>query len=483
MQEKTDWQMEQVVLLPFHPMIVVRDVLKRWYLIVAVALLVGMAAYVVSDITYVPCYTTTTTFIVSAKGSTSTVYQNLSAATDLATVFSEVLNSSILRKTVLESLGMKAFDGTIRADAIAQTNLLTLQVSASDPRTAFLVTQAVIENHPIVSYQVLGDTILEVLQNPKVPTVPSNPLSSVSCMKKASVLAAAAVCALLAALSIQRDTIRSKQEAERKLECPILGEILHERKHKTLRSMIKREKIRILITNPVTSFLFVETVRKLRRRVEQLMPKDGRVIMVSSMLEGEGKSTIAVNLALSLAQKHDRVLLIDCNLRKPACNKLLMYRWNGPGTVDAATGKADLESAITRMQNTGLYLLQERRSLYIPDEIAGSEGMATLIRTVKEHFDYVVLDTPAMAAAPDAECIMELADASVLVVQQNTAAADAVNHAVMTLRHSKSKLLGCVINNVYHASVPQGGSYGYGRYGYGKYSKRSGNHSAVKSEE
>ena len=123
MQEKTENRNEQLSLLSFSPLTVVRDVLKRWYLILIAALLIGMAAYVLSDLLYTPAYTTTTTFVVSAKGSSTTVYQNLSAATNLATVFSEVLNSSILRKTILETLGMNAFDGTISATAIAETNL------------------------------------------------------------------------------------------------------------------------------------------------------------------------------------------------------------------------------------------------------------------------------------------------------------------------------------------------------------------------
>ena len=100
MQENTENQAAQSGLISFHPITIVRDVLKRWYLIVAVAVLAGIAAYIVSDQLYVPTYSTTTTFVVSAKGSSTTVYQNLSATTNLASVFSEVLNSSILRKKV-----------------------------------------------------------------------------------------------------------------------------------------------------------------------------------------------------------------------------------------------------------------------------------------------------------------------------------------------------------------------------------------------
>ena len=470
MQENKENQAEQVELISFHPSVILRDVLKRWYLIVVAALLAGMIAYTASDLLYVPAYSTTTTFVVSVQGSSTTVYQNLSATSNLATVFSEVLNSSLLRSAILEELGMTSFDGTISASAVEETNLLTMKVTASDPRTAFLVTQAVIENHQIVSYQVLGDTILEVLQAPKVPVSPVNQKASLSYMKKASVLAAAAVFLLLAFLSYKRDVIRSKQEAEKKLDCRILGEIGHERKYKTLWAAMKRRKTSILITNPTSSFLFVETIRKLRRRVEKQMPADGRVLMVTSVIENEGKSTVAVNLALAFAQKGKRVLLLDCDLRKPACHKILEYPWEGAGTIDVANGSASLENTVVQMKNTNLFLLLQRRSTRNSTDISGSDGMAALIQKAKERFDFVVIDTPPMSVAPDVECIMELADASLLVVQQNMVQADVINHAITALQGAKSKLLGCVVNNVYGVTLSHGGGYGYG-YGYGRYGK------------
>ena len=470
MQENKENQAEQVELISFHPSVILRDVLKRWYLIVVAALLAGMIAYTASDLLYVPVYSTTTTFVVSVQGSSTTVYQNLSATSNLATVFSEVLNSSLLRSAILEELGMTSFDGTISASAVEETNLLTMKVTASDPRTAFLVTQAVIENHQIVSYQVLGDTILEVLQAPKVPVSPVNQKASLSYMKKASVLAAAAVFLLLAFLSYKRDVIRSKQEAEKKLDCRILGEIGHERKYKTLWAAMKRRKTSILITNPTSSFLFVETIRKLRRRVEKQMPANGRVLMVTSVIENEGKSTVAVNLALAFAQKGKRVLLLDCDLRKPACHKILDYPWEGAGTIDVANGSASLENTVVQMKNTNLFLLLQRRSTRNSTDISGSDGMASLIQKAKERFDFVVIDTPPMSVAPDVECIMELADASLLVVQQNMVQADVINHAITALQGAKSKLLGCVVNNVYGVTLSHGGGYGYG-YGYGRYGK------------
>lgn len=465
--EETQQQTDQIRLLSFDWIVLIRDICKRWYLVVAVALIAGMAAYLVSDLRYVPQYTTTTTFVVSKQDSSSSVYQNLSATTNLASVFSEVLNSSILRTTVLNQVGLESFDGTIRAGAIPETNLLTLTVTDDDPRTAFLVTKAIVENHQVVSYQVLGDTVMEVLQKPKVPTSPSNSSGASHNMKRVTVLAAVAMIALLGVLSYLRDTVRSRTEAKEKLDCRFLGEIQHERKYKTLRAMLRRSKTSILVTNPATSFGFVETFRKLRRKVERYLPENGGVVMVTSVLENEGKSTAAVNLALSLARKGKRVLLVEGDLRKPACHKILGLDASGTGTIDVIAKRASLEEAVVTEQQTGLALLHEHRSILSSGDLVSDEGMADLVEQARQKYEYVVIDTPPMSVATDAESLADLADGTILVIRQNGVTADTANQALAALHKTKAKVLGCVLSNVYTSFLSSvGGTYSYG-YGYG----------------
>ena len=94
---------------------IIHDVMKRWYLIVVAALMAAMMAFMLVDFTYKPMYRTTATFVVSSGSTTSTTYTNISSANNAATVLTEVLNSSILRKKVLEEMGMSHFDGSISA--------------------------------------------------------------------------------------------------------------------------------------------------------------------------------------------------------------------------------------------------------------------------------------------------------------------------------------------------------------------------------
>ena len=282
MENTSKSNMQSARLLPFDPIVLVQDVLKRWLVVVLAALAVGIGTYIYTDATYAPVYRTTTTFVVTTRGSSTSVYSNLSSTSNLAGLFTELLNSSIMRKTILQETDISSFNGTIDTAVVPNTNLITMTVTDSDPRMAFLAAQAIIEHHESLTYQVIDDIGLEVLQYPAVPTSPTNQNFAFHQMKKAAVIAALAATALLAILSYLRDAVRSGTEAREKLDCSYLGEISHERKYKTVFALLRRKKTSILITNPVTSFRFVESIRKLRRRVEQHMDGGKRSVDAAS---------------------------------------------------------------------------------------------------------------------------------------------------------------------------------------------------------
>ena len=161
-------------LLPFDPVVLILEACRKWVLILVVALIVGMGAYVYTDSGYVPWYTSTCTLVLTTRDSATSVYDNLNSTSTLAGVFSEVLNSSVMRNKILEELQMDSFDGSIYTVAIEETNLLTLRVKGRDPRTTFRVMQVLLEKHGVLTYEVMGDIVLEVLEHPLVPTSPSN---------------------------------------------------------------------------------------------------------------------------------------------------------------------------------------------------------------------------------------------------------------------------------------------------------------------
>jgi len=475
MENRTEVNTAEGGLLAFDPIVLVQDVLKRWLIVLAAALVVGVGSYILTDMTYTPIYKSRTIFVVTARGSSTTVYSNLTSTTNVAGIFTELLNSSIMRKTIVREMGVDSFNGTISTSVIPNTNLINMTVTANDPRTAFLAAQTIIDHHESLTYQVVGDVVLEVLQRPTVPDGPSNWADASGTMKKMAVLAAAAAVVLLAAMSFLRDAVRSGKEARDKLDLDYLGEIPHENKFKTLGSRLRRKKTSILITNPVTSFRFVETIRKLRRRVEQYMD-GGKVLMVTSLMENEGKSTVAVNLALSMAQKNGKVLLIDCDLRKPACHAVLEQKKFSSGIKEVLQSKAGLSDSVLRYKKTNMYMLLAHKGDRNVGDLLASERMDTLLEWARENYDFVVLDLPPMSAASDAVGMTGLADACLLVIRQNVATAPAINKSAAILEGSRAKLLGCILNNVYETRLFSGQGAGTGRYSryshYGSYGSK-----------
>ena len=167
-----------------------------------------------------------------------------------------------------------------------------------------------------------------------------------------------------------------------------------------------------------------------------------------------------------MEQKGKRVLLIDCDLRKPACGMVLGQSKFTYGLNDILGGKENLSECFLRYQNSDMYMLLAKRGEQNTGDLLISPRMNALLDWARECFDFIVLDLPPMSAASDAEGMADLADASLLVVRQNAAAAPALNNAVASLDGHKAKVLGCVLNNVYATQLSTGQSYG----GYSKYS-------------
>lgn len=194
----------------------------------------------------------------------------------------------------------------------------------------------------------------------------------------------------------------------------------------------------------------------------------GKVLMVTSLLENEGKSTVAVNLALSMAQKGLRVLLIDSDTRKPACCAILEQRNFEHGLRDVLKKEASLSDALIRYKRSNMFMLLEKKGSSKASDLLSSQRMEEILAWARSEFDFVVLDMPPISAASDAESMKELADSSLLIVRQNVAVAKALNKAIASLDGGKAKLMGCVLNNAYSSNLTSGSHYGYG---YGRYHK------------
>lgn len=469
---------------------ILRAWLKDWWMILTAGVLGAMIAYVMVGSAYTPSYTSSITFIVSSKGGTNNL-SNLNAANEMTETFSEVLNSRLLKKKVQQELKLDYLPGQISTTVVEGTNLMTLSISAPSPEHAFRIMKSVLNNYAEITDYVMDTVVLDVLEPPQVPRYPSNPVSARDMMEKYALIAMALMAGLLALIDYLKDDIKNVKEVERKLDTKLFATIYHERKIKSKSLKIKlrgKNKKGLLITDPTNSFMFVETYKKIRTKLMYKTRGDhGKTILVTSVMENEGKSTVAVNIALSLAQKSNKVVLVDGDMRRPAIYKILEMKPEKRQEIgEFLNGKISVDKLIRFDEKTGLYLLIGSKHYPDSTEMISGETMQKLIQSIQKIADYVVIDSPPTSLMADAEVLAEYADVSLLVVRQGMASARSINDTIDMLEGGNAKLLGCIYNAVKTGvfsgrrilkTYGYGGykygyrKYGYGRYGYGKYRK------------
>lgn len=456
---------------------IIRDVLHDWWMVVTAGFVAVMCAYIVLGSGYTPQYTSSATFIVSARGATNAAASDLSVTKTMADTLEQVLESEILMKKVKADLGLSSFPAKVDAAVIPETNMMTLRVTADSPELSFRIMKSILENYTLVTDYVMNSVVLSVLEAPVVPYAPSNPLSVRSVLKKVFLYASVAMAALLAVFSYLRDNIKNEKQVEAKLDTKLFATIYHEEKYKTLRAKLlksKKTKKSILINDPLRSFLFVETYKKIRTKLIYKSQKEGcKIILVTSVMENEGKSTVAANIALALAQKKENVMLIDGDLRRPAQYKILEKKLTPEQEIGGfLAGKNTLDQVLIKDMNTNLFMIIGSKKYQNSTEMVSRDRTRSLFAAIRRKMDYVIIDSPPTSLMADAEVLAEYADMSLLVVKQGVAQTRDINDTIDILEDGGSNLLGCVFNDV-RTGIFTGKkiwSYGYGGYRrYGRY--------------
>ena len=449
---------------------ILRDILKDWWLILIIGLAAAMGSYIVANSLYRPSYTATATFVVTTNGENNT-YTNLAAANKVASSLSNIFASDVMKKKVAIDIGSEEVPGVIRAEVIPETNLIVLRVSAPSPNSAFKVITSLMENYTSVTSHIFSSVILEVLEAPVIPSYPDNSIDTHKIMKMAFYIGMAAMAALLAFLSAMRDNVKNEKDVAKKLDSGLYGVIYHENKYKTLRAWLRKFKRSILITDPTVSFDFVENFKKIRTKLEYKATQNSfKVILITSVLENEGKSTVATNLAIALSQKSENVLFIDCDLKKPSIYKTLQINVEGKNEIgECIKENGDLKETLTYDDNSGLYLMIGSKHYENSADLLIKDSLKDFIKLSREVMDYIIIDSPPISASTDTEILAEIADASLLVVKQSTARVKDINDSVDILNGCKSELLGCIFNNVKSTVFGHRSYYGHKGYYKGYY--------------
>lgn len=266
------------------------------------------------------------------------------------------------------------------------------------------------------------------------------------------------------------------------------------------------EFIREKILSSKSPFHVREAYKALRTNLIFSLPSEScKKIVVTSALASEGKSTNCLNMAITFAETDAKVLIIDCDLRRPNLARLLDVQ-NAPGLSNYLVGLNSSDDIVCKSVYNNLYYITAGNIPPNPVELLSSDNMERLITKLEQEFDYIFLDTPPVNLVIDTVAISKFAHGVVMIALQNSTDKEALRYALNQLNFVGAKVLGFVLNGVVYANNGSyknvnkrkyyryfgsrgnkksgkgygrgyGGSYGsyrgYGNYsGYGSYGKR-----------
>lgn len=201
----------------------------------------------------------------------------------------------------------------------------------------------------------------------------------------------------------------------------------------------------MLIVEKNSNSISAEAYKTLRTNIQySSFDKEIKTILVTSTIPGEGKSTIAGNLALSFAQQDKKVLVIDCDLRKPALHKMFKLS-NFKGLSDVIVGNSDLEKAMYNYKDN-FDILTSGKIPPNPSEILASNAMTMLLEKLKTIYDIIIIDSAPLQAVTDAQIISNKVDGTLLVIRAGLTKREAILQAKELLNQVNAKILGVVLN-------------------------------------
>ena len=441
---------------------IIKDILQRWIVIVAVMIVFGSVFDFMKTVTYVPQYGTSMTATLSGGEDT---FKNIDKVQSYVNTLDYLMNSNNAKSYVKKKMPLSKT--TYKAEVtLKQANVVKIKVTADTKREAYFSIKLLNDWYKENTERYSFPYNITVLKESKFSTKPVNPNSHIKNFLIGAVGSGFVLSCLLGLYFFLRDTIKSEEEVENKLDTRLYAKLPFEVKKRE----DTRNKKAILITSLKTSFFFRESMNKLRSKVEASSDKHGyKSFMITSAYENEGKSSVAANLALALAKNGRKVVLVDADFNKPAVFKI--FDLDGSKSLNKAIeGTSSWRSQVVS-DRSGLDLLPCSQDSLKSEILTNSKKLDEIMKELREEYDFVIVDTCPAYLLNETMAMNELVDATLFVVRQDYATSDVINETVKRLTYVKDNVLGVVFKNV--VSVGNKGTSNYNnRYGYNKYRVR-----------
>lgn len=423
---------------------------RFWYVALAVGVLGGFLGWGLSQLT-VHKYTSTSSlfFSLRAGDSASDLNQGATYTQSQMLSFSQLATSPIVLSPVISHLGLDTSPAKLAQliDVSAPQNTVVLTYSVTDTsatsareiaaQVAKQLTTAVENVAPrdAKDKPTITATVIEPATLPRYASSPNTRLNTLGGLVLGLLVGALA---LVAVEALER-RVRTPQIAAEVSGLPMLGST------RTLSSS-SMNRYRVMLDAPLSAA--AEAYRQLRSNFEYVMVGAGNpLVVLTSALASEGKSTTALNFALALAESRQRVLLIDADLRRPSIAKYAGVETE-PGLSSVLIGRATFEQSLHRWGSGTLDLLTAGPTPPNPSEMLSSPAMLTLLASVRDRYDVVLIDTAPVLEFADATIVGAVADGVIIVADRTKVTRGYLAAAVEVISHAGVRAFGVVLNRV-----------------------------------
>ena len=354
-----------------------------------------------------------------------------------------------------------------------------ISVTSTDKAYCERALNVVLEEFPEFVSDFDSTLSIKVIKNPSSPVI-TNTDGSMTNALYGFIIGAAIVALIIFFITVTTNTVTSLENLRREVNVKVLGSVpLLEKQTGLFGKKSKKPQGSLLITDSSkVSFAFVESFKSIRTKLENVKAEKGyKAFVVTSTYEDEGKTTVAVNLACSLAQKGKSVLLIDSDLRKPAVLHAVGVKSDtNYGLIPIIKGTSTYVDSIKFIKSLGIFVLPTGGISLKSTEVLDTEKVRNVIEQARREFDYIIIDSPPSNVVTDSLVIAPLADGIIYSIRRDYAKVADINHTLEEIRSADIDVVGAIFtmsdneeNSRYYKRK------GYLRYG-GYYSRRRRKH-------
>ncbi len=429
-----------------------RIIVKRWYLLLVLPFLTAGVLYFYSYDNYTPVYRASATLMVTRPSDSAyTSSGEVHLHRTLVSTYREIaLSRRILDLAATDDMipySGNQLRGMLQVEGVGETELIEISVTDRDPVLASYIANMVSRVFMDQIGVVIRGAHVTILDEAPVPGGPSNSPAGAA-VNIAFIVGLVAAVGLAFLIDYLDRSIKDRDEAERILGIPVLG---------IVPKVPGNNQVAVKGRSPQA-----ESMRTLRTNLQfASADKQMRRILVTGPDPGCGKTTISANLALTLAQSGDLVLLVDADMRRPMQQRIFnVNKEPGLSSLIYYDG-LDLSKVVRNSGRDNLKIIPCGPIPPYPSEMLSSQRMKDLVKRFSDQFDYIVFDSPPVLAVTDATVLSKLVDGTLLVLNQGQVRRDAALDALKQLQMVQANVVGSVINKMPTSSAYYNGYYDY----------------------